>query len=84
MNGMMDSDHRNHKSTQTILDGAFTIQETNDKRALVFSHSKDATRAWDAYSGDNHHGATGQLGTFEDSLAEITEALTEALTEYNS
>ena len=39
MTGLMDSDHRNHKSTQTILDGAFTLQETNDGRTLVFSHS---------------------------------------------
>lgn len=83
MTGLMDSDHRNHKSTQTILDGAFTLQETNDGRTLVFSHSKDATRAYDAYTGEIHHGAIGQVGIYDCPATDLVEPLTEAIAEFN-
>ena len=71
MHGLMDSDHLNHKSTQTILDGQFTIQESKDGRTFLFAHSKDASHAYDAYTGENNHGATGQIEML--SLIHISE-----------
>ena len=84
MTGMMDSNHRNHKSTQTIIDGAFTIQETNDGRTLIFSNSKDATRNYDACTGENHHGAIGQVGAYDCPATEVVDELIGAIAEVNS